>query len=172
MPHEIKTKKNNIMVIYLLVSAFLTIVFVCLRYPSYVNDLSSLSRLLSEAQTLGRSNDDNRMEADIQKQLDNQLQQNYQKCVRRTKLFFWLSLLIVFIVLFGINIWLQPELVWNNALFYGELVFVCGLAIFDICCCFSHYRASVTLVRNDFAFKLFAIISLVICLGILFGILV
>lgn len=37
----------------------------------------------------------------------------------------------------------------------------------DICCCFSHYRASVTLVRNDFAFKLFAIISLVICLGIL-----
>ena len=172
MPHEIKTKKNNIMVIYLLVSAFLTIVFVCLRYPSYVNDLSSLSRLLSEAQTLGRSNDDNRVEADIQKQLDNQLQQNYQKCVRRTKLFFWLSLLIVFIVLFGINIWLQPELVWNNALFYGELLFVCGLAIFDICCCFSHFSASFTLICNDFALILLGIMFFIVYLGITFGIFV
>lgn len=160
------------MVIYLFVSAFLTIVFICLRYPSYVNDLSSLRRLLAEAQTLDCSNDGNRIEAVIQKQLDNQLQQNYQKCVRRTKLFFWLSLPIVFIVLFGINVWLKPELAWNNALFYWELGFVCAFAVPDICCCFSHYRASVTLVRNDFAFKLFAIISLVICLGILFGILV
>lgn len=160
------------MVIYLLVSAFLTIVFVCLRYPSYVNDLSSLRRLLAEAQTLGRSNDDNRMEADIQKQLDNQLQQNYQKCVRRTRLFFGLSLLIIFIVLFGINIWLQPELTWNNAMFYGELVFVCGLAIPDISCCFSHFRTSVTLVRNDFALILSGIMFFIVCLGITFGILV
>ena len=172
MPHEIKTKKNNIMVIYLFVSAFLTIVFICLRYPSYVNDLSSLRRLLLEPQTLDCSNDDNKMMVDFQKQIDNQLQQNYQKCVRRTKLFFWLSLPIVFLVLFVINIWLQPELVWNNALFYGELVFVCGWAIFDICCCFSHFRTSVTLVRNDFALILSGIMFFIVCLGITFGILV
>lgn len=160
------------MVIYLFVSAFLTIVFICLRYPSYVNDLSSLRRLLAEAQTLDCSNDGNRIEAVIQKQLDNQLQQNYQKCVRCTRLFFWLSLLIIFIVLFGINVWLKPELAWNNALFYGELVFVCGLAIFDICCCFSHFSASFTLVRNDFALILSGIMFFIVCLGITFGILV
>ncbi len=160
------------MVIYLFVSAFLTIVFICLRYPSYVNDLSSLRRLLSEPQTLDCSNDDNKMMVDFQKQIDNQLQQNYQKCVRRTKLFFWLSWPIVFIVLFGINVWLKPELTWNNALFYWELGFVCAFAVPDICCCFSCFSASFTLVRNDFALILSGIMFFIVCLGITFGILV
>lgn len=160
------------MINYLLVSAFLTIVFICLRYPLYANALSSFRRLLSKPETLGLSNDDNKMEADFRKQLASQLQQNYQKCVRCTKLFFWLSWPIVFIVLFGINVWLKPELTWNNALFYWELGFVCAFAVPDICCCFSCFSVATAWIRNDFALNLFMIVSLVICFGILLGILV
>ena len=45
-------------------------------------------------------------------------------------------------------------------------------AISDICCCFSCFSVATAWIRNDFAFNLFMRVFLVICLGILFGILV
>lgn len=151
------------MEIYFVISLFLTFVFVGLRYPLYLRTLRDYKSLLSSAETFCRSEDDkSSMSLDFKKELQNEYQRNYRKCVSYTKQFFWLPIPIVFLFLSGFNYFLKPELMWNNVVFYVELIFLCFLAVPDMYCHLSYYSAPVVWIRNDFILKISLVLTLIV----------
>ena len=99
------------MEIYFVISLFLTFVFLGVRYPLYLRTLCDYKSLLSSAETFCRSEDDKSSTSlDLKKELQNEYQRNYLKCVSYTKQFFWLPIPIVFLFLSGFNYFLKPNL--------------------------------------------------------------
>lgn len=167
-----KDEKNNIMVIYLLISAFLAVVFTGLRLHSYVNSLRTYRYLLSKSEEFFCSeNDQDTASTDFKKELEKTYRQNYKKCVKQTKYFFWVPVPIVFALFVTTNIISQPALKWNNIIFYWELVVACILAIPEVYYLLSYFSTSKAFIRNDLALMLSMMITLIVLLGYILGIL-
>ena len=151
------------MEIYFVISLFLTFVFVGLRYPMYLRTLRDYKSLLSSSETFWRSEDDKSSTSlDFKNELENEYRYNYRKCVSYTKQFFWIPIPIVFLFLSGFNYFLKPELIWNNVVFYVELIFLCFLAVPDMYCHLSYYSVPVIWIRNDFILKISLILTLIV----------